>query len=254
MVTVTLRDGSRLDAVLPPVSKPLVLTVRKQQLKRFLGLGDLVAEGALRAAAHTSPGGGSAEQAIPDGERTCVLETETDLWLHDLRERHCFSLEARDATVEGAGRITQRELFQRAALRQRPERVIVGEVRGEEAMEMPQAMTSGHDGSLTTIHASSVPVALHRLETLASRVQQDGIRFQGYCHIDLTLAGYVAILRITRGNIRQIHRLMRQIDHVLVANQLQVVTQRSRGDGAQESHHRIRMSCLTIVHFLSMRQ
>jgi pilus assembly protein CpaF len=104
---------------------------------------------------------------IPDGERTCVLETETELWLHELREDDFFSLEERDANVEGAGRITLQDLFQRGALRQRPRRIIVGEVRGAEAVDMLHAMSSGHDGSLTTLHASGARDALYRLEALA---------------------------------------------------------------------------------------
>jgi len=104
---------------------------------------------------------------IPTGERTCVLETETELWLHELREADFFSLEERDANVEGAGRVTLQDLFQRGALRQRPRRIIVGEVRGKEALDMLHAMTSGHDGSLTTLHASGPRAALQRLEALA---------------------------------------------------------------------------------------
>ena len=103
---------------------------------------------------------------IPEGERTCVLETETELWLHELRSGF-ISLEERDANVEGAGRITMQDLFQRGALRQRPRRIIVGEVRGKEALDMILAMTSGHDGSLTTLHASGARMALNRLEVLA---------------------------------------------------------------------------------------
>jgi len=189
MVTVTLRDGSRLNAILPPVAKPLVITVRKQQLRRFLLLKDLAREGAIpaqaipfleaavRARLNTvicgPTGSGKTTMArilallIPTGERTCVLETETELWLHELREADFFSLEERDANVEGAGRVTLQDLFQRGALRQRPRRIIVGEVRGKEALDMLHAMTSGHDGSLTTLHASGPRAALQRLEALA---------------------------------------------------------------------------------------
>src|SRR6266849_1509634 len=163
MVTVTMRDGSRLNAVLPPIAKPLVVTIRKQQLRRFLSLADLVRSGTIPSravplleAAVTArlniilsgpTGTGKTTLArvlalmIPEDERTCVLETETELWLHELRPQF-FSLEERDANVEGAGRITMQDLFQRAALRQRPKRIIVGEVRGTEALDMMLAMSA----------------------------------------------------------------------------------------------------------------
>jgi len=188
IVTVTMRDGSRLNAILPPVAKPLAITIRKQQLRRFLYLEDLakagtiphrairLLEASVRARLNiilSGPTGtGKTTLArvlallIPEGERTCVLETETELWLHELR-RGFISLEERDANVEGAGRVTLQDLFQRGALRQRPRRVIVGEVRGKEALDMLHAMTSGHDGSLTTLHASGPRMALNRLEVLA---------------------------------------------------------------------------------------
>jgi pilus assembly protein CpaF len=189
IVTVTLRDGSRINAILPPVARPMVITIRRQQVQRFLGLEDLLREGTIPEA--SIPLFQAAVQArlnivlagptgsgkttfgrvlallIPKGERTCVMETECELWLHDLREDDFFSLEERDANVEGAGRITLQELFQRGALRQRPRRIIVGEVRGDEALEMLHAMNSGHDGSLTTVHASGARIALHRLQMLA---------------------------------------------------------------------------------------
>lgn len=189
IVTVTLRDGSRLNAVLPPVAKPLVITIRKHQLGRFRELEDFAREGAipdeavalLRAAVGAGlnilvsgrTGAGKTTFArvlgleIPAGERTCVIETETELWLHELRDDF-FSLEARDANVEGEGEVSLEQLFQLAALRQRPRRIIVGEVRGREAEPMLHAMASGHDGSVTTIHASSDRHALSRLEVLAS--------------------------------------------------------------------------------------
>src|SRR5258708_6049838 len=156
IVTVTLRDGSRINAILPPVAKPMVITIRRQQVQRFLDLEDLLREGAIPEAA--MPLFRAAVQArfnivlagptgsgkttfgrvlallIPKGERTCVLETECELWLHDLRDEDFFSLEERDANVEDAGRVTLQDLFQRGALRQRPRRIIVGAVPGREAL------------------------------------------------------------------------------------------------------------------------
>src|SRR5215472_5354258 len=189
IVTVTLRDGSRINAILPPVAKPMVITIRRQQVQRFLDLEHLLREGTIPAAVIPlfkavvparlnivlagPTGSGKTTFArilallIPKGERTCVLETECELWLHDLREDDFFSLEERDANVEGAGRITLQDLFQRGALRQRPRRIIVGEVRGKEALDMIHAMSSGHDGSLTTVHASGPRLALNRLQMLA---------------------------------------------------------------------------------------
>jgi pilus assembly protein CpaF len=192
MVTITLRDGTRINAILPPVAKPLVVTIRLQQVGRFLALEDLYREGAipeasialLRAAVEARlnivlsgpTGAGKTTVArvlallIPKGERTCVLETETELWLHDLRDEF-FSLEERDANVEGAGRVTMHDLFVRGALRQRPRRIIVGEVRDKEALDMLRAMSSAHHGSLTTVHASSPRMALNLLQMLAASAE-----------------------------------------------------------------------------------
>ncbi len=189
LVTLTLRDGSRLNAILPPVAQPLAITIRRQQVARFQHLEDLVREGAippaivplLRAAVRarlnivlSGPTGcGKTTFArvlallIPDGERTCVLETERELWLHDIRDRDFLSLEEREANVEGAGRIPLHDLFTQGALRQRPRRIIVGEVRGHEALDMLHAMTSGHDGSLTTVHGSNPRMALNRIHMMA---------------------------------------------------------------------------------------
>lgn len=188
IVTITLPDGSRLNAILAPVAKPMVVTIRRHQLGRYQHLEELAEAGSLpqsairllRAAVVSrlnailsgSTGSGKTTWArvlallIPEHERTCVLESDTELWLHDLRD-HFFSLEEREANVEGAGRITLRDLFVRGALRQRPRRIIVGEVRGGEALDMLRAMTSGHSGSFTTLHANTPRDAVSALQMLA---------------------------------------------------------------------------------------
>jgi pilus assembly protein CpaF len=100
---------------------------------------------------------------VPAGERIVTIEDTAEL---RLRQPHVVRLEARPPSVEGRGEVTIRRLV-RNALRMRPDRIVVGEVRGPEALDMLQAMTTGHDGSLSTVHAGSAEEALRRLETLA---------------------------------------------------------------------------------------
>src|SRR5207244_7759934 len=101
---------------------------------------------------------------ISDKERIVTIEDAAELML---RQRHVVRLETRPANIEGKGAVRQRDLVINA-LRMRPDRIIVGEVRGEEALDMLQAMNTGHDGGLTTIHANSPRDALYRLDTIAS--------------------------------------------------------------------------------------
>ena len=101
--------------------------------------------------------------AIPGEERIVTIEDAAEL---RLRQRHVVRLEARPANLEGRGEVTIRQLV-RNALRMRPDRIVVGEVRGAEALDMLQALNTGHDGSLTTLHANSPEDALRRIETLA---------------------------------------------------------------------------------------
>src|SRR5437667_5703477 len=99
---------------------------------------------------------------IPNGERIVTIEDSAEL---QLQQPHVVRLETRPPNIEGKGTITQRELV-RNALRMRPDRIVVGEVRGDEVLDMLQAMNTGHDGSLTTLHANGPRDALHRLENL----------------------------------------------------------------------------------------
>lgn len=184
MVDARLPDGSRINAVIPPVSVtgPL-LTIRKFH-RRPLTLDDLVGLQAVSGAAAQflrlavrarlniliSGGTGTGKTTllaalaaeIPSVERVITIEDMAEL---RLPHPHVVSLEARPPNVEGRGEITIRQLV-RNALRMRPDRIIVGEVRGEEALDMLQAMNTGHEGSLTTVHANSPADAFSRLEAM----------------------------------------------------------------------------------------
>lgn len=180
-----LADGSRVNVVIPPLalSGPC-LTIRRFRREGF-SLRDLVAGGTLsapsaellalcvaaRASVLVSGGTGSGKTttlnalsgAIPGEERIVTIEDAAEL---RLRQRHVVRLEGRPPNLEGRGEVTIRTLV-RNALRMRPDRIVVGEVRGGEALDMLQALNTGHDGSLTTVHASSPTDAVRRLETLA---------------------------------------------------------------------------------------
>lgn len=184
MVDARLDDGSRVNAVIPPlaVDGP-VLTIRKFSADT-LTAEDLVAYGSLTTEAVelleaavkgrlnivVSGGTGSGKTTflnvlssfIPEGDRIVTIEDAVEL---QLRQSHVIRLETRTANVEGRGAITIRDLV-RNSLRMRPDRVIVGECRGEEAIDMLQAMNTGHDGSLGTLHANSPTDAVTRLETM----------------------------------------------------------------------------------------
>jgi pilus assembly protein CpaF len=180
-----LPDGSRVNVVIPPLSlSGPCLTVRRFRQEGF-SLRELVSNGTLppalaellavcvaaRASVLVSGGTGSGKTttlnalsgAIPGEERIVTIEDAAEL---RLRQRHVVRLEARPANLEGRGEVTIRQLV-RNALRMRPDRIVVGEVRGPEALDMLQALNTGHDGSLTTVHANSPEDALRRVETLA---------------------------------------------------------------------------------------
>src|SRR3954453_15718689 len=180
-----LADGSRLNVVIPPLAlSGQCLTIRRFRRDGF-SLGELVSGGTLprelaellalcvaaRASILVSGGTGSGKTTtptalsgrIPGGERIVTIEDAAEL---RLRQRHVVRLESRPANLEGRGEVTIRQLVTNA-LRMRPDRIVVGEVRGAEALDMLQALNTGHDGSLTTLHANSPADAVRRLETLA---------------------------------------------------------------------------------------
>ena len=184
MVDARLPDGSRINAIIPPLSLtgPLV-TIRKFSRNR-LDFQDLIRLGTAttetlgflerciqaRLNILISGGTGSGKttllnvlsEGIPDTERIVTIEDSAELQLH---QRHILRLESRPPNIEGEGEVSIRDLV-RNSLRMRPDRIIIGEVRGAEALDMLQAMNTGHDGSLSTVHANSARDALGRLETM----------------------------------------------------------------------------------------
>jgi len=202
-----LADGSRVNVVIPPLSlSGPCLTVRRFRregfsLRELVGnrtlpaaLAELLAVSvAARASILVSGGTGSGKTttlnalsgAIPGEERIVTIEDAAEL---RLRQRHVVRLEARPANLEGRGEVTIRQLV-RNALRMRPDRIVVGEVRGAEALDMLQALNTGHDGSLTTVHANSPEDALRRVETLALMagvgLPHEAVREQAASALDL---------------------------------------------------------------------
>jgi pilus assembly protein CpaF len=207
MVDARLPDGSRVNAVLPPLSLSGSLMTIRKFARRRLQAADLVRLGTLGpetaeflercVAAHLnvliSGGTGSGKttllnvlsSAIPEGERLVTIEETAELRLN---QRHVLRLEGRYRNLEGEGEITIRDLV-RNSLRMRPDRIIVGEVRGAEALDMLQAMNTGHDGSLCTLHANTPRDSLSRLETMVLMAGYDlpvrAIRQQVASAIDL---------------------------------------------------------------------
>ena len=186
MVDARLADGSRVNAIIPPLALDgSVLSIRRFRTDR-LGPDDLVgreswtqpmreflqAAVACRLNIIVSGGTGAGKTTllnilssfINDNERVVTIEDAAEL---KLRQRHVVRLETRPANIEGKGAVRQRELVVNA-LRMRPDRIVVGEVRSEEALDMLQAMNTGHDGSLTTIHANGPREALYRLDTMVA--------------------------------------------------------------------------------------
>ncbi|HZQ02313.1 MAG TPA: CpaF family protein [Reyranella sp.] len=184
MLDARLHDGSRVNVVIPPLSlKGPCISIRKFSrhfidFQAMVGFGSLSSEvaRALEIAARCrlnvliSGGTGSGKTTllnalssmISAGERIVTIEDTAEL---QLQQPHVVQLESRPANVEGEGRITQRDLV-RNALRMRPDRIIVGEVRGAEAFDMMQAMNTGHNGSMSTVHANSARDALARIENM----------------------------------------------------------------------------------------
>ncbi|MBV8827667.1 MAG: CpaF family protein [Acidobacteriaceae bacterium] len=218
MVDARLPDGSRVNAVIPPlaVDGPL-LSIRRfggsplqpADLLRNLSLTEgmlELAKACVKARLNIIISGGTGAGKttflnmlsgfIPEHERIVTIEDAAEL---QLRQTHVARLETRPANIEGKGAIVQRHLLINA-LRMRPDRIVVGEVRGEEALDMLQAMNTGHDGSLTTIHANTPRDAISRLEVMvglaSSNLNVRSIRQQVASAVDL----FVQISRLSDGS------------------------------------------------------
>jgi len=188
MVDARLRDGSRVNAIIPPLSidgpvlsirrfgaEPLrmnMLIEHKALTKDIADMLQMCVTARLNVLISGGTGAGKTtllnalSAYIPEDERIVTIEDSAEL---QLQQPHVVRLETRPPNIEGKGEVTQRDLV-RNALRMRPDRIVIGEVRGGEAIDMLQAMNTGHDGSLTTVHANTPRDALSRLETMIQMI------------------------------------------------------------------------------------
>jgi pilus assembly protein CpaF len=214
MVDARLPDGSRVNAIIPPLSlKGPSLTIRKFSRDPYT-MDDLISFGTLtpktaqflaacvRGKLNVLISGGTGtgktttlnamSAYIPGDERIVTIEDAAEL---QLQQEHIVSLESRPPNIEGKGEVRIRELV-RNALRMRPDRIIVGEVRGAETVDMLQAMNTGHDGSMTTIHANTPWDARHRLETLA--MEAEGINLPSRALREQIVSAVDLVIQISR--------------------------------------------------------
>jgi pilus assembly protein CpaF len=208
-VDARLADGSRVNAIIPPLAiDGPVLSIRRfgldpLKMSDLLLIGSIdermkiVLEGAVKNRLNIIISGGTGtgkttmlnvlSEYIPDNERIITIEDSAELIL---KQQHVVRLETRPINIEGRGEITQRDLVKNA-LRMRPDRIVLGEVRGGEALDMLQAMNTGHDGSISTVHANSARDALARLDTMVLMAGMDlperAIREQIASAIDLVI-------------------------------------------------------------------
>jgi pilus assembly protein CpaF len=224
MVDARLPDGSRVNAIIPPLAlggpvlsirrfghRPLQiadLLVRGSVCPEMLQLLEAAVEGRINIMVSGGTGSGKTtflnnlSRYIPANERLVTIEDSAEL---KLQRKHVVKLETRPKSAEGAGEIAQRDLV-RNALRMRPDRIILGEVRGGEALDMLQAMNTGHEGSLTTIHANDTRDALSRLEVMVSMAGFDlpVSVVRRYIASAITLVVHLARLK---GGVRRVMRI-----------------------------------------------
>src|ERR671933_158284 len=259
MVDARLPDGSRVNAIIPPLSlRGSTLTIRKfsrdpYTMDDLINFGTLSPKAAQFLAACVrgklniliSGGTGTGKTTtlnavsafIPGSERIVTIEDAAEL---QLQQEHVIPLEARPPNIEGEGEVRIRELV-RNALRMRPDRIIVGEVRGPETLDMLQAMNTGHEGSLTTIHANSPRDALSRLETLVLTAGVDlplrAIREQIASAFDVV----IQVVRLVDGSRRVSHvtEVLRMESDVITLQDIFIA--RPPSDEAEASHGATRL-------------
>jgi pilus assembly protein CpaF len=212
-VDARLPDGSRVNAIIPPLALDgPILSIRRFSVKAltmqdFINYGTvsepmaLLLQGIVRSRLNVliSGGTGSGKTTtlnilsgyIPPDERIVTIEDSAEL---QLQQPHVVRLETRPPNIEGKGQVTARDLV-RNALRMRPDRIVVGEVRSDEVLDMLQAMNTGHDGSLTTLHANSARDALTRLETL---MQMSGIALPDKAMREQVASAIDVIVQVSR--------------------------------------------------------
>jgi pilus assembly protein CpaF len=213
MVDARLQDGSRVNAIIPPlaIDGPVVsirrfgadplrmamLIENKALTKDIADMLQMVVTARLNVLISGGTGAGKTtllnalSAYIPENERIVTIEDSAEL---QLQQPHVVRLETRPPNIEGRGEVTQRDLV-RNALRMRPDRIVIGEVRGGEAIDMLQAMNTGHDGSLTTIHANTPRDALARLETM---IQMTGMRLSDRAMRQQVASAINIVLQVAR--------------------------------------------------------
>ena len=213
MVDARLQDGSRVNAIIPPLAidgpvvsirrfgadplKMAMLVENKALTKDIADMLQMVVHARLNVLISGGTGAGKTtllnalSAFIPENERIVTIEDSAEL---QLQQPHTVRLETRPPNIEGRGEVTQRDLV-RNALRMRPDRIVIGEVRGGEAIDMLQAMNTGHDGSLTTIHANTPRDALSRLETM---IQMTGMRLSDRAMRQQVASAIQLVLQVAR--------------------------------------------------------
>lgn len=254
MVDARLPDGSRVNAVIPPVAldgpmmsirrfarTPLRMDNLIQELKSLTPGMALVLEALAKAKVNMIISGGTGAGKttllnilsgyIPAAERVVTIEDAAEL---QLQQPHVVRLETRPPNIEGRGEITQRALV-RNALRMRPDRIIIGEVRGAEAVDMLQAMNTGHEGSLTTIHANSPRDSLARLENMVGMAGLNLPHQAARQQIAAAITVIVQVLRLTDGKrkITSIQEITGMEGEVVTMQEIFAYTQTGVGPGGE---------------------